>query len=213
MLRPVIGATVFNQQQNREAMNKAIKGAALAVVLGALSSSAFAASPGAFFINTNIGQSHFHDRNFSDRSDTSTAVRAGYSWQVGDGSNFGVEAGYVNLGHASSSMLVGGNPINIDAKLSGPLLGANYKYQFRSQWFVSVRAGWFRSKFDANATGLGSQSFSGDGAYSGVGAGYDVTPHFSLGVNFDEYHGRATVYGTKSKEGVSAISGFAEVRF
>jgi OOP family OmpA-OmpF porin len=62
-------------------------------------------------------------------------------------------------------------------------------------------------------TYLGSQSFSGDGAYSGVGVGYDITPHFSLGVNFDEYHGRATVYGTKAREAVSSLSGFAEYRF
>ncbi|MDE2308808.1 MAG: porin family protein [Xanthomonadaceae bacterium] len=194
-------------------MKKLIKMTAAAVVLGALSTSAFAAGPGAFFINANIGQSNFHDHSFSNHTDTATAVRAGYAWHIGNAGDFGVEAGYVDLGRASGSVLVNNVSTGFGAKLSGPLLGANYRYTFSNKIYVSARAGWFRSKFDANIAGIGSQSFSGNGAYSGLGVGYDITPHFSLGVNFDEYHGRATVYGTKAKEGVSALSGFAEVRF
>ncbi len=194
-------------------MKKLIKMTAAAVVMGALSTSAFAANPGAFFINANIGQSNFHDHGFKDHTDTATAARAGYAWHVGDAGDFGVEAGYVDLGRASGSVVVNGGSGDFSTKLSGPLLGANYKYTFSNKLFVSVRAGWFRSTFDANIAGIGSQSFSGDGAYSGVGVGYDITPNFSLGVNFDEYHGRATLYGTKAKEGVSSLSGFAEFRF
>lgn len=194
-------------------MKKVIKMTALALVLGAVSTGAFAGDTGAFFINGNVGQSHFHDHTFNDRSDSSTAVRAGYAWHLGDAGEFGVEGGFVDLGRASGSLMSGGNVFNLSAKLSGPVLGANYKYRFSSKVFLSARAGWFHSKFDTDATGLGSQSFSGNGAYSGVGVGYDFTPHFSLGVNFDEYHGRATVYGTKAKEGVSSVSGFAEYRF
>ena len=194
-------------------MKKIIKMTALAVVLGAVSTSSFAASQGAFFINANVGQSNFHDHGFSNHTDTTTAARAGYAWRVGDASEFGVEAGYVDLGRASGSVVVYNSSVGFDTKLSGPLLGANFKYTFSNKIYVSARAGWFRSKFDANIAGIGSQRFSGDGAYSGLGVGYDITQHFSLGVNFDEYHGRATVYGTKAKEGVSALSGFAEFRF
>lgn len=194
-------------------MNKVIKMAAFAVALGTVSTGAFAANAGAFFINANIGQSNFHDSGFSDRTDTTTAARVGYAWHMDGASDLGVEAGYVKLGSASGSLLIDSTTIDLDTKLSGPLLGANFKYTFNNKIYVSARAGWFRSKFDAHVTSLGSQSFSGDGAYSGVGVGYDITSHFSLGVNFDEYHGRATVYGTKAKEAVSSLSGFTEYRF
>ena len=194
-------------------MNKMIKVAVFAMVIGGVSTAAFAADTGAFFINGNIGQSHFHDKSFSDRSDTTIAARVGYVWHVGDASDVGVETGYVDLGQAQDAMVSNFNTIYLKAKLSGPVVGANYKYKFSNKMFVSVRAGWFRSKFDVSGPGLASQSFSGDGAYGGMGVGYDFTKHFGLGVNFDEYHGRASVYGVKSKEGVSAISGFVEYRF
>ena len=194
-------------------MNRIIKKVAFAVVLGAVSSAAFAADTGAFFINANVGQSHFHDHGFSDRTDSDAAARVGYVWHVGDASDFGVEAGYANLGQASESLIVNLNTVNVATKLTGPVIGGNYKYKFANKMYVSVRAGWFRSKFNVNVPGSGSQSFSGNGAYSGIGVGYDINQHFGLGVNFDEYHGRATFYGTKAKEGVSALSGFAEYRF
>lgn len=193
-------------------MNKRIQMSAIAIAMVAASGSAFAADQGAFFINGNLGQSHFHSRYYTDNTGTSSAARVGYAWNLGSGAGgLGVEAGYVNLGRASVSAYDGA--YSASAKLSGPVVGANYKYTFNNKMFVSVRAGWFRSKFDTKVSGIGSQSFSGNGAYSGVGVGYDITPHFSLGVNFDEYHGRATVYGTKAKQAVSSLSGFAEYRF
>ena len=201
------------QSSDREATKKIIGKTVLATVLGVVSTTALAVDPGAFFINGNISQSHYHDQGFNDRTDTSAAVRAGYVWHVGDASDVGVEAGYANLGQATDSLIYNFNTVYIKAKLTGPVIGANYKYKFSNKMFLSIRAGWFRSKFDVSSPGLASQSFSGNGAYSGVGVGYDFTQHFGLGVNFDEYHGRATVYGTKSKEGVSAISGFAEYRY
>ncbi len=186
--------------------------AACAALLVAASSSSFAAEQGAFFINGNLGQSNFHDHGFSNHTDTSSALRAGYYWQS-DVVDFGVEGGYVNLGQAGGSVSPYGMAVNYSAKVTGPLLGANMKYKFRNRMFVSARAGWFRSKFEVSADNLVSQSVTGNGAYSGVGVGYDINSHFSLGVNFDEYHGRATIYGTKAKEGISSLSGFAEYRF
>ena len=124
-------------------MNKVIKMTAFAVVLGAVSTASLAADTGAFFINANIGQSDFHDRSFSNHTDTTTAARAGYVWHVGDSSDIGVEAGYVGLGRASGSVSVNTTTVNLSTKLSGPLLGANFKYKFSNKIFVSVRGGWF----------------------------------------------------------------------
>lgn len=201
------------QYLDREAMSRIIKVAAFSMLLGAVSTGAFAADTGAFFINGNIGQSHFDGQEFSEPNDTTVAARIGYAWHVGDAGDVGVEAGFADLGQARDAMISNFDTAYVKAKLSGPLVGANYKYTFGNKMFVSVRGGWFRSKFDVSGPGAFSQSFSGDGAYGGVGVGYDFTQQFGLGVNLDEYHGGVTVYGMKSSEDVRAISGFAEYRF
>ena len=193
-------------------MNKRIPMAAIAVALAAVSTSSFAADQGAFFINGNLGQSNYHDSGFTDHTDTSTSVRAGYSWQ-GSTTDFGVEAGYVDLGKASGSVSANNAIANYSVKGKGPLLGVNFKYKFNNKMFLSARGGWFHSSLDANISGLGSQSFHGDGGYLGAGVGYDISSHFSLGVSYDDYHARAKIYGVKSGESIGVFSGFAEYRF
>ncbi|OOG63935.1 hypothetical protein B0E46_08335 [Rhodanobacter sp. B04] len=193
-------------------MNKRISMVAVAVALAAASTSSFAADQGAFFINGNLGQSNYHDNTFSNHTDTSTAVRAGYSWQ-NNAIDFGVEAGYVDLGKASGPLTANNMTVNFSAKVKGPLAGANFKYKFSNKMYVSARGGWFRSNMDASISGFGSDSFHGDGSYIGAGVGYDISRHFSLGVNYDAYHARAKVYGVKAGESIGMISGFAEYRF
>jgi outer membrane autotransporter protein len=209
-----IGAGQSSQQTKRDFMNKGIQMTAIAIAMAAASSSVFAADAGAFFINGNVGQSSFHDHGFSDRTDTTEAVRVGYAWNLSPSTaTLGVEAGYVDLGRASGTAVTTSGDFDFSTRLGGPLLGVNYKYTLNNKIYFEGRGGWFRSKFDANAPAFGSKSFSGNGTYVGLGVGYDITPHFSLGVNFDEYHGRATVFGVRAKEGVSSLSGFAEYRF
>lgn len=193
-------------------MNKQFQITAFAVVLAAASSCAFATDPGAFFVNGNLGQSHYQDKGFSDRTDVSTAVRAGYSWQS-NVVDFGVEAGYVDLGKARGTVTAGNFNANYSAQGKGPLLGIDLKYKFVSKWFVSGRLGYFRSTLVENISGLGSQNFSGDGGYVGVGTGYDITPHFSLGASYDNYHGRVKYAGTSYADNIGVLSGFAEYRF
>jgi len=194
-------------------MNKRIRMTAIAVVLAAASAGAMAADQGAFFVNGNLGQSHYHDRGFNGgNTDTSGAVRFGYDWNTNAWS-YGVEGGYVDLGKATGTVYTPYGTAGFNVKTSGWLLGGNGKYRFANHMFVSARLGWFHSTFDASVPGAGSQSFSGNGGYAGVGVGYDFNQHFSLGAGYDTYHGRATVFGTKSKESIGVYSAFAEYRF
>ena len=193
-------------------MDKRIPLAVIAVAMATASTCSMAANQGAFFINGNLGQSTYHDSGFNDNKDTSEAIRAGYSWQS-NVVDFGVEAGYVDLGQARGSVATGNGNTGFTVKGKGPLLGINIKYKFANRMFVSARGGWFRSKLVAGISGIGSDSFQGDGSYAGAGVGYDLTPNFSLGVSYDDYHGRANVYGTKTGESVGVVSGFAEYRF
>ena len=148
---------------------------AMAAALAASSTGSMATDQGAFFVNRNLGQSTHHDSGFNRNTDTSASLRAGYSWQSWL-VDFGVEAGYVDLGQASADVALStfGNRA-FTAHGKGPLLGANSRYKFRNRMFVSARGGWFRSTLDASVSGIGSQSYRGNGAYVGVGVGYDIT--------------------------------------
>ncbi|OOG59895.1 outer membrane beta-barrel protein [Rhodanobacter sp. C03] len=193
-------------------MNKRFHLTAIAVALAAVSTTSFATDPGAFFINGNLGQSHYNDNGFSDRTDVSVAVRGGYSWQS-DVVDFGVETGYVDLGKAHGTVTDGAISANYSAQGKGPLLGINLKYKFVNKWFVSGRLGYFRSTLVENISGFGSQSYSGNGGYAGVGVGYDITPHFSLGASYDNYRGRVKYAGSSYADNIGVVSGFAEYRF
>lgn len=196
-------------------MKKHLGIAAFAAVLAAVSTSSFAADPGAFFINANVGQSNFHDQADFSSSNTATSatLRAGYYWQS-EVVDFGVEGGYASMGSAKGSLAIPGYPpLNYAAKVSGPLAGATIKYKFQNKMFLSARAGYFGSKIKLSGDGLGSQSKSEGGSYIGAGVGYDLTPQFSLGVNWDEYRARASFYGIGTRLGITSISGFAEYRF
>ncbi|MEW9572440.1 outer membrane protein [Rhodanobacter sp. Si-c] len=194
-------------------MNKRIQMTIAAVLLAAASSGAMAADDGAFFINGNLGQSRYHDSGFGDKTDTAGAVRLGYDWNAGAFS-FGAEGGYVDLGKASGMAYVPyGGVYGISAKTSGWLLGGNFKYHFANGMYLSSRMGYFRSTFDTSVSGIGSQDFSGNGAYAGVGFGYDFNRNFSLGVSYDRYHGRASIYDEKVGENIDMFSAFAEFRF
>jgi hypothetical protein len=193
-------------------MNRNFKLVVIGLALAGACTVSAAAEPGSFFINGNIGQATWHDSGFSNKTDTSSALRLGYSWQS-DTTEFGLEGGYVDLGRATGTVYAGNARAGFSAKATGPLLGANFKYKFANRMFVSARGGWFRSKLDATIEGVGSQSYSGDGAYLGAGVGYDITRQFSIGVGYDDYHGRVTINGTKSNESIGVVSGFAEFRF
>lgn len=198
-------------------MNKRIHITAAAALLAAASTAAMA-DDGAFFINGNLGQSRYHDSGFNDKTDTAGAVRLGYDWNAGAFS-FGAEGGYVDLGKASGLGYVPyyagpyGGTYGISAKTSGWLLGGNFKYRFGNNMYLSSRAGWFRSTFDTNVSGLGSQSYSGNGGYAGLGLGYDFNRNFGIGASYDRYHGRATIYGERVGENIDMFSAFAEFRF
>jgi OOP family OmpA-OmpF porin len=188
--------------------------AAFAALLVTASTSSFAADQGAFFINTNVGQSNFHDHgDFSSDTPINATLRAGYYWQS-EVWDFGLEGGYASLGKAKGSIVVPGfSTFNYAAKVDGPLAGATLKYKFQNRMFLSARAGYFGSRINLSGDGLGSQTKSGGGSYIGAGVGYDLTPHFSLGVNWDEYRARVSSSGVTTKFGITVLSGFAEYRF
>ena len=199
-------------------------GAALAVA-----SVSASAADGAFFIHAGVGQAQYHVGHTDglgyrlDDKDTASALRFGYAWQVADGIDLGVEGGYTSLGKLVAKYNDGTVFAKTDLATTGWMLGANGKYHFDRNWYVSARAGWFRSEekikmFVGDATNgittdYDSADGKGNGWYGGVGAGYDFTPNFSLGLNYDNYHAKAKIEGVSDQGNLGSFMLSAEYRF
>ena len=203
---------------------KSIKLALAATVLSAASATA-AAQDGQFFVNGSLGQSNYSVSGSSgghrDSTDTQGALRFGYLWHAG-ALDYGVETGYADLGeltqHGSYSYVTangGTAQSNYRQSLSakGWLLGGNLRYNFGSSWYLSARGGLFRAKTTGTASGDGfggvRSSQTDNRGYVGVGAGYNLSKSWSLGVGYD-YYGLGSRY---SDAHVNAYSATAEFRF
>lgn len=197
-----------------EIMKKQMLSIAVAGALVAASGSAWAADPGTFFINGNLGQSSYHEGGLTNNTDTSGSIRGGYVWQS-DVVDFGVEAGYVDLGTASTQLSsdLPGLSEKVSVKASGPLLGLNLKYKFQNHMFVEGRGGLFHSSVSVDIANYGSERFHGNGGYLGAVVGYDFNAHFSLGAAYDAYHARINSDDVKGNGSIGVFSGFAEYRF
>ena len=207
-------------------MNKLLAAALGAAMIAASASAAAADNQGAFFINAGVGQGQYHVGRTDglgyklDDKDTASALRLGYAWRVANGFDLGVEGGYADLGKLVAKYDDGTVFAKSDLAAKGWLLGANGKYRFDGNWYVSARAGWFRSEErlrafagDATTSSYDSTSGNGDGWYGGVGVGYDFAPNFSMGLNYDNYHAKAKLEGVSNTGNVGTFMLSAEVRF
>ncbi|RDS84605.1 hypothetical protein DWU98_01145 [Dyella monticola] len=176
---------------------------AIALSLGTVSSAALADSGNAF-VNANAGASHYNVSNpFSgvannhfSNTGKAGALRAGYRWNsVVD---YGVEAGYGFLGNANACASADGvGAGRVQVKTRGWLLGGNLNYNISEHWYLDARGGWFRARTLMESRFLGTSPANykmgasavavGTGEYFGVGGGYNVNQHFSVGLAYDTY--------------------------
>jgi opacity protein-like surface antigen len=207
-------------------MNKFLIAAVGAALAAASATAAAADANGAFFINAGVGQGQYHVGRTDglgyqlDDKDTAGALRAGYAWHVARSFDLGLEGGYVDLGKLTEDYLGDGVSEHSDLGVKGWLLGGNGKYNFADKWYVSARAGWFRSTgsvtyrySDTTMAVYGSGDAHGDGWYGGVGVGYDFAPNFSLGLNYDNYHAKAKVEDVSAGGNIGSYMLTAEYRF
>lgn len=206
--------------------------AATAAIAFATISTSAAAVDGQFFVAGSLGQSNFNNSYIGnqDKTDTQGALRLGYAWQSGS-LEYGVETGYADLGKTSATgsytnlirgiLLIERVDYRNQFSVKGGILGGNLKYNLGS-WYLSGHAGWFRAKvdseYDATLTPiynpLASTGYShtrgsstSTNEYVGVGAGYNFSKSWSVGVGYD-YYDFGSDYGH-----VNAYSATAEFRF
>ncbi|KAA0072024.1 outer membrane beta-barrel protein [Rhodanobacter sp. T12-5] len=163
----------------------------------AVAAAGICAMPGAqakdltgWFVNAGAGRVNYHATvgQYDLGSDHGTAgiLNVGYRTQF-----IGFEAGYTNLGS-----LKAGEPGVYRDKLSGDgwTAGINGHFNLTPQWYVSARAGLFSWKlhatetvYDNGASQTSKASTQATNGYAGIGTGYDINRHWSVGAAFDYY--------------------------
>ena len=163
--------------------------------------------PDGFFINGGIGSARVDElpndlspsyERFDDESGA-YYLNAGYHWGW-----FGVEAGYFDPSRFQTTQTIVFAPpypnesFVVNGHVHGFTLGANAHYDLLPQWYVSGRAGLYHwhgseqsfSGFNDIGTGLPiivNNSATKTDWYAGAGFGYDFSPHFGMGVEYDYY--------------------------
>lgn len=170
---------------------------ALAVATALVAAPAFAqdtygnTANNGFFVNGNVGASNIkHGINEGD--DTGYAINGGYRWALAPNFAIGPEIGYNDLGNIKVKNVFNSNPVVAPGKASlhGWTFGANAHYNFTPNWYVSGRGGLYAWSGEGMSNNINPVSThdDGDGWFGGVGVGYDFTPHFGVGLNYDYYH-------------------------
>ncbi|WP_017463145.1 outer membrane beta-barrel protein [Dyella ginsengisoli] len=180
-------------------MSRKLAAACLAALV--LSSAAHAEGK-QYFVDAALGASDGHldgSYRYSDRldgTDVAGAVRVGVMWQ--GQADWGIEAGYVDLGQVSDQYIVFPSNVTNESRTRGMLVGGNFTYRFDAPWYLSARGGWLhswtdlRTRVDGPYGAAPSASASGDGFYVGVGGGYDISERLSIGLHYDLYHVQAS---------------------
>lgn len=149
-----------------------------------------------WFINGGVGSAHYdaHALGLSGtESDTSFQFTGGWRSRF-----IGLEGGYVDLGSVSEQ------GTGYSAKVSGKgwTVGVNGHFNPTEKWYISARAGLFFWRIHASATdGVTTASASDHhtNGYAGIGTGFDIDQHWSVGVNGDYYQMNGQGYDVDTK--------------
>ena len=149
-----------------------------------------AASGDGIYLDGSLGSGSNYDKYDATDLPRSTVadVNVGYHW-----SWFGVEAGYLKASTEQAIVSFEPIPLKTTKAERGETVGVSGHWNFDSNWYLSARAGAFFRHYSYRLVDLSSQthyahvSDNGTSWYAGVGAGYDFTPHFGLGVRYDFY--------------------------
>lgn len=159
-----------------------------------------------------------------DKNDLGFAALGGYRWDMSRTdwqglwrTAIGVEAGYVGLGTLKATYPYGSGY----AKSRGWLLGANARMAINDRWYVTAHLG---AIFSDTRISVPQQDAGGNvfnitgrdrytGAYFGLGLDYDITSHFSIGMDVDDYDVSASPSFVNWPQDAWLLSAAGEYRF
>jgi len=184
-----------------------------------------------WYADGDLGVSQANNNSTYRQANYAGSLTGGYRWAVSPDMSFGAELGYVYLGkfHAGDSvnqnyLANGGNIGGSRSNLRGATLGGSMRINFTPQWYLNLRGG----AFDAHGSTLSDstsqpvrRSFSNNiGYYAGVGAGYDITQNWSVGLNYtyygvnrDTHLTNGQIAGTRVGLDTNTLTASAEYRF
>lgn len=171
-------------------MKKVITTMAVALAMAAGSSAASATDLTGWYVNGSVGSVHSNAKalgyDLGSTNSTAGNFTLGYHAEY-----IGFELGYTDLGSYRDADDVG-DRLRLSA--GGITLGISAHFNPTPQWYITPRVGGIQWRLKSSATvNDGSQSESasgvehGTGYYVGVGTGYDINRHWSVGIAYDYY--------------------------
>jgi OOP family OmpA-OmpF porin len=159
-----------------------------------LAAGACAASAADFYVGGSVGSSRYHADDdvangftVNDKNDTGYKLFGGVSITE----NFGVEAGYVNLGKLKFTDTSFGPAVSGTIKGTGFFVDAVGTLPLGSSGFAVLgKIGVFNGKAKATATGplgSGSADDSGTDVKFGIGASYTITKSLQVRAEWERY--------------------------
>lgn len=191
----------------------------------ALAAVGFAAVPAAFaqsaptqtaqqgwYVGAEAGYGQINKGPYDSHGDAIGGIKGGYRFAINPETSIGVEAGYQYLGRIDARDGAGSS---FRSKLYGPTLGANLRYNFTPNWYGEVRAGGFYAQGQGltNTASPSYERFERTRYYAGVGVGYNIDQHWSVGVNYNYYDGTSRGGDRGVQLQTNAYTVAAEFRF
>ena len=138
------------------------------------------------YLGASVGSSHLDD-DFSgfNIDQDATAYRFVGGIQLND--FLGIEAGYHNFGDFTETINIGGLSSRAELTADGWTLGGTLGLPLSEQFFLFGRAGVFFWDADVELNGFSINVPEDENPYYGAGAGFDITPNFSLVGDWTRY--------------------------
>lgn len=161
-----------------------------------------------WYVAANAGYAAL-DKGPYDNGAPAGGVTGGYRFAINPATSLGVEVGYQYLGQVTARGL--SSDSSADSKLRGTTAGLDLRYNLSPSWYGELRGG----AFYAQGQGLTDtanpqyQQFNRTQYYAGAGVGYNISPQWSLGLNYNYYNGT----GRDVELQTSAYTVSAEYRF
>jgi outer membrane autotransporter protein len=195
--------------KNKTMLAAALAAAGLVAVPAAFAQNAAnPTSQQGWYVAANAGYAGI-DKGPYDNGAVAGGVTGGYRFAINPATSLGVEVGYQYLGQITARGL--SSDSSADSKLRGTTAGLDLRYNLSPSWYGELRGG----AFYAQGQGLTDtaspqyQQFNRTQYYAGAGVGYNISPQWSLGLNYNYYNGT----GRDVELQTSAYTVSAEYRF
>jgi len=175
---------------NKKLLAIALAAAGLATVPAVFAQSSTPTAQQGWYVAADAGYAAL-DKGPYDNGNTAGGVKGGYRFAINPNTSLGVEVGYQYLGQVTARGL-SDDTSGTKSKLRGTTAGLDLRYNLSPSWYGEVRGGAFYAQGQGLTDNVNPQQylqFNRTKYYAGAGVGYNITPQWSLGLNYNYYDG------------------------